>query len=130
MLLDGDWRTTTSSDGWIVILDIDAGTHVLEARHAGYLSSRTDIEIVGGRVNMAGETLLLSGDAEPNDVIELADVMAVQTNFGRCAGATGYSRWVDADNSGCIDKMDLMIVEENFGRRGPTRWVPVPAPAP
>jgi hypothetical protein len=128
VLLDGVWRATTSSDGWIVILDVDEGLHVLEARHKGYLSSQTTIDLVGGVVNLAGETLLLSGDTQPDDVVNMADLMTVESAFGLCTGSSGFQRWIDADNSGCVDAMDIVIVHENFGRRGPTRWTPVPAP--
>jgi len=126
--LDGRQMATTSADGWLILLDVAPGHHVVEARHVGYLTSRGAVDVVAGRVNLVGETLLLAGDAFPNGLVDVLDVATINSAFGRCVGQPLYQRWIDADGSGCVDALDVVIVNENFGRVAPTRWVPIPAP--
>jgi hypothetical protein len=111
-------------------LNVTPGDHVLEARQAGYLTSRRPISVEAGRVTNAGETLLLAGDAFVDQTIDTLDVLRLNGAMGACRTEPGYERAVDANNSGCIDATDLAILYENFGRSGPVRWAPIPADWP
>jgi hypothetical protein len=121
--LDGVEVGVTSADGTFQITDIAPGTHTLEARHAGYLSSATTVTVSGGQEVSIGETTLVAGDAEPDNTIDLADVLAAEAAFGQCSGAARYAPIADFNQNGCIDAFDVAVVLDNLGRVGPTRWV-------
>jgi hypothetical protein len=124
--VDGVPRVVTGTDGWIAIFEIAPGQHVLEAVQPGYLTSRRSIDVVAGRVTDAGETLLIAGDAQPDNRIDLLDYLTVQNAFGACRDGVGYARRSDANGDGCVDIDDLAIVNENYGLIGPLPWAPIP----
>lgn len=120
--IDGVASGSTAADGSFVVQDIAPGTHTVEARHLGYLSSSRDVEVAGGQRGNIGETLLVAGDAQPDNAIDLEDVLLVEAVFGLCDGDSRFEPTADANQSGCIDAFDVAAVLDGLGRVGPTRW--------
>jgi hypothetical protein len=109
-----------------MITDVPSGTHTLEARRTGYLSSATGVVVSGGGEVAVGETLLVAGDAEPDNTVDLADVLVVEAAFGYCSRSAFYQAIADFNQDGCIDAVDVSAVLDNLGRVGPTRWTAPP----
>ncbi len=124
--VDGIRRAITGDDGWFVVLGVEPGTRIVEARRDGALTSRGLFEIKAGRVNDVGETLLLLGDVYANDRIDLVDWLIVNAAMGRCIGDPAFQSWTDVNDDGCVTEADLLFVGNNYGRVGPTRWSPIP----
>ena len=122
ILVDGVPATVNQANGWFVVLDVEPGPHVVEARYAGALSSQGTFTVLPRRVLFVGATKLVLGDVYVNGVIDTLDVLLVQAALGRCAGQPAYQEFLDLDKSGCVNSADLTIVERNIGRSGPTSW--------
>ncbi len=57
----------------------------------------------------------LAGDLDGDGDVDLSDLAALLTAYGRCAGDPGYNPAADLDNSGCVDLPDLATLLANYG---------------
>jgi hypothetical protein len=56
-----------------------------------------------------------AGDIDRDGDVDLADLAAMLSAFGSCAGDAGYVAGADIDASGCVDLSDLAQLLGNFG---------------
>lgn len=125
----GEFARTFSNDGRVFYLE----TEILELQLVGQSSlnrsllgmgqdSRGELYLLvnstGTPFGTTGQVLrirLLPGDADADGHVTLADLSALLTAFGLCAGDPGYQPSLDFDDSGCVDLSDLSVLLTNFG---------------
>jgi len=71
---------------------------------------------------------LLTGDANNDGVVDAADFLAVEANFGLLGFADGFL-FGDANDDGRVDGDDILAIERYFGATLPGLSVPEPATA-
>jgi len=73
-------------------------------------------------------SLVLTGDANNDGVVDDADFLAVEANFGNTGHANGWLLG-DANNDGRVDGADYLTVERHFGATLEAPAIPEPAAA-
>jgi hypothetical protein len=120
--LEGTGLTVlTDADGAYAFNDIPSGTYTITFQADYFL----DVEVGGVVVledqitDLCGYTLL-AGDLEPDDVIDIQDLVICAANFG----STSLDGDVNAD--GIVDIYDLVLIGKNFKLVGPIPGVCTP----
>jgi hypothetical protein len=87
----------------------------LTIRHPGYLDVVAVVKAGAAALDM-GEIVLLGGDMNGDNRVDILDVSYIGSRFG-----TADAR-ADVNGDGTVDILDLSVVGANFGRTGPIRW--------
>ncbi len=107
------YHVTTDLVGFFVVHHVPTGVHDITVKNFHTLSNRRlGINLMpGGNVLHFGT--LQDGDANDDDIIDIADFTILRAFFG-----TSDAR-VDFNQSGFVDITDFSILRTNFGRSGP-----------
>lgn len=101
-------------------------TYAVTLSLPGYLSTWRQVPLTAYERYISTIThpiILLGGDADHDDDIDIADLVLLGANFGGSGGDA------DINGSGAVNIFDIVMVGANFGRHAPTPWPPLP-PAP
>jgi hypothetical protein len=63
--------------------------------------------------------LAAPGDVDGNGLVDLEDLAALLSTYGRCEGEEGYNAAADFDNDGCITLVDLAALLSRYGQSCP-----------
>lgn len=115
---ESGYTATTGSNGNFALTDVPATNGLsLKADAPGYLPARCTLpSLPEGELNLTG-TALLSGDIDDDDVVDIADAVAIGVAFG----GSGNGLPADINQSGEIDIFDVILVGVNFGE-GIQNW--------
>ncbi len=115
---DGD----TSDTGGDYSLSVPEGTWTVVVEMARYLDALKPGVVVaaGGTTNLTSVTLK-GGDANDDDVIDIADAGIIGGEFGNSGGGIGDVR-ADINNDGEVDILDLVLMGGNYGDTSPVAW--------
>ncbi len=119
-LLDGTKlvEVTTGADGNFTFSDVPVNSYGVVANGAQHLTLVQSANVVSdGQVIDLGSDTLKGGDADGNQVIDLADAALVGANFNITAPPAPAA--ADLNRDGVINIRDLVIIGSNFGLRGP-----------
>lgn len=117
--LDG-LSVTTGADGSYSLTDIAQGTYTVTVEMPRYLdASRSGVTVTAGMTTTLPQVLLLGGDADDNDVIDILDATIIGNNFGRTEGLDVRA---DINNDGEVDVIDLVLMGGNYGETSPVSW--------
>jgi hypothetical protein len=116
---DGERLTLTALDqGTFVFDELAPGDYSLEAFAPGTLSRHVEFTLAAGQALELPPAMLLAGDLNQDNRVDLSDVMLVAANYNRPAVV------VEADINGdtWIDISDLALIGSQMGLIGPLPW--------
>jgi hypothetical protein len=113
VILDGSSESgTTDAAGNFSIADVSPETYpAITADASGYLPAVcTDPTIIAPETTLAS-VLLLSGDINDDDIVNIDDATAIGASFG----LTGSGLAADINRDDEVDIFDIILVSVNFG---------------
>ena len=72
----------------------------------------------GGSATVVEMGLMRAGDADNDNIVEIADFNILKATFGRSAGDPSYDGRADFDGSQTVDIADFSLLKANFGQVG------------
>jgi hypothetical protein len=113
-------ETLTGADGAFSLEVPAGGAYLVQASYTGYLKAqKTDIVVESGTVDI-GATILLGGDVNNDDNINILDVVTIINRFGTSGWSTIEATDINDDTH--VNIFDLTIATGNFGNVGPVTW--------
>ena len=103
---------TTDAAGYFIITPVSPGDHLIEAKLAGYLPAKTEVNVIAGQRITLPKVILLGGDADGNGIIDRVDLKAIGDAFNTTDGNA------DINDDSIVDIYDLVLVGKNFGKTG------------
>ncbi|NEN23727.1 hypothetical protein G3O08_09465 [Cryomorpha ignava] len=111
-------ETTIGANGNIVLPQLPTGTYDISITVEGYLTkSVLNMEVVEG-MNYLAIGALVSGDQNGDNVLNLADISAMNSTFGSNSNGSAYNCLADLNCDGNINIIDISIINMNFGLTG------------
>ncbi|MBL8155847.1 MAG: carboxypeptidase regulatory-like domain-containing protein, partial [Anaerolineae bacterium] len=107
----------TTADGMYTFSGITPGEYLLLADAPGYLAVAQMVQVVAEQGTSAPTMVLLAGDTDDNQMIDLADAGFIGANFGLDTGVAPPN--ADLNTDGTVNIVDLTLVGGNFGKSGP-----------
>ena len=123
----------TDNNGGFTLTNLAIGTYTIRAVYPGYLASeKTGVNIATGSsatINL-GTTSLRGGDVNGDNAINILDIGAIISKFGRTgiavksasANCSVTDEPVDINDDGSVNISDLAIAAGNWGSVGPKLW--------
>lgn len=105
-------------DGLFAFANMLPGGYVLEASAANHLSSRAEFDLQAGETLELPGIVLVGGDTNGDNVIDLMDAALIASNFDTPA----VIKEADLNGDGWIDVRDLTVIGKQFGAVGPISW--------
>jgi hypothetical protein len=103
---------TTEANGDFWIDNAPAGTYVVTADEAGFLAaSCADVVHAGDSLTTLNNAVLLAGDINDDQVIDITDAVAIGAVFGNTTGEVA-----DLNLDGVVDVLDLILMAVNYGQ--------------
>ena len=62
--------------------------------------------------------VILAGDANNNDIVNVIDFHILKMTFGKSSGDTGFDRRADFNDNGAVNILDFNLIKGNFGQEG------------
>ncbi|MBN2392979.1 MAG: DUF2341 domain-containing protein [Anaerolineae bacterium] len=110
----------TGSDGQFVLDALRAGSYDIEADADRYLPNCTMVAVNAGDEAPLAATMLLGGDVNDDDVINIGDATLIGNNFGQTVPPADARADVNADN--LVNVQDLAILGGNYELAGCQGW--------
>ena len=113
------FTTLLASDGSFDVRGIKPGTHNLAVK--GYKWLRSVVPLTVGQTPVSGvQIALLGGDANGDNVIDIADFGILVSAYNSDAGisGSGYDVRADFNDDGVVDIADFGILVNNYGLHG------------
>ena len=100
------------------------GFYTLVASMPGYLMAESDrpIKVTVDSTIDAGEVILLGGDVNGDNRIDVRDLSYIAWHFDAYGAGAADGNAADVNGDGLVDISDLTLTASNFGRQGPTTW--------
>ncbi len=122
----------TNNTSGFKLTNLSVGAYTVRATYPGYLTTeKTGVSIVAGgpAINLAAATLR-GGDVNGDNAINILDIGAVISKFGRAslavksasANCTLADEPADINDDGQVNISDLAITAGNWGSVGPVLW--------
>ncbi len=111
-------QVPVSADGTFSFSGMQPGVYTLEANAVRYISVRAQFTLEAGQNFTLSPALLVAGDTNSDNVIDLLDASLVASNFGGPANVPA----ADLNHDGEIDVRDLTMIGNQFGLAGPVDW--------
>jgi len=110
------WSTTLGSDGSYVI-PLAAGTYNVGINGSKWLrTTLTDVGVTGNIVGI--NAVLLPGDLNGDNVVDLNDFSLFAAAFGSAPGASSWNPAADLNCDGVVDMNDFSLFAQDFGLAG------------
>jgi hypothetical protein len=103
-----------------------SGTYNWRIKGPKYLSKSGSVGLSGGSTTQAEMGLLLTGDANSDDVINITDFSILKNSFGKSAGDPGYDDRADFTGDTTVNIADFSLQKTNFGQTGSPPIRPAP----
>jgi hypothetical protein len=113
-------QTTTNSAGQFTFTNLMSGAYRISTTMSGYLSSQTAFNLIEGQALVLPSVLLIGGDTNQDNKIDLTDAALIAANFDSTTVVAG----ADLNHDGLVDIRDLTAIGAYFGQSGPTPWNP------
>lgn len=108
-LIDGSYNVQTT---------LLPGMRTVRFRASGrFLSKRLSVSIGEDGLDDLNWTLV-NGDVTGDNVVSLADFVALRSAFGSSRGDGNWREFADLNGDGAVNVQDFLILRSNFGRQG------------
>jgi ELWxxDGT repeat protein len=115
--------TTTDAAGSYAF-SLSDGTCDITAEMALYLDAeKSGVTVVSGETNTLCQVILLCGDANDDDIINILDLSFMGFRFGLCEGDLDWDPRADCNNDGCGNILDITGAGVNFNKFSPVPWL-------
>jgi hypothetical protein len=112
----GGYSTLTGSTGAFIIGPITPGIYTVDVQKSGYLrAGGRNFEVIAGQTTVLPSVVLLGGDCDSDDNINIMDAGLVSFSFGLSQGQFGFDPHADINGDGIVDIYDLVMIGNNFG---------------
>jgi hypothetical protein len=121
----------TNSTGRFNMVNLPTGVYTFRVIYPGYLTAEKTGVTVAGNSQMIdiGTTTLRGGDVNGDNAINILDIGAIISRFGRTGAAVksasascGGDESADINDDGLVNISDLAIAAGNWGSVGPKVW--------
>ena len=94
-----------------------ANQYTVHVKGAKYLAKNIGVDLTGG--NVSGVQIALSGgDANNDNVVDIADFGILVSSYNLSAGMQNYDDRADLNADGSVDIADFGLIVNNFGSSG------------
>lgn len=107
-----------AADGLFNFANMLPGDYVLEASAPYHISIRAEFVLEAGQTFELPGVVLLAGDTNSDNIIDLMDAALIASNFDTPA----VIKEADLNGDGWIDVRDLTVLGTQFGTAGPAKW--------
>ncbi len=114
-VLTGDF--TSNSSGQITLTNIPSGSYNVWIKGTHTLARLHAITLALGANNLT-TTVLLEGDANGNNLVNVSDFSLLATAFGKTSVQVGYNALTDFNNDGIVNISDFSLMATNFSKTG------------
>jgi hypothetical protein len=115
--------TTTDAAGSYAF-SLSDGTCDVTVEMALYLDAeKSGVTVVSGETNTLCQVMLLCGDANDDDIINILDLSFMGFRFGLCEGDLDWDPRADCNNDGCGNILDITGAGVNFNKTSPVPWL-------
>lgn len=112
--------TTTNANGDFVLAGVEFGTYSFTADSAGFLAATCDSVVHESGLTVLANVVLLAGDINGDNAIDVADAVAIGSVFG----STASGEVADLNVDGVVDILDLILMSVNYGQTSAANpWV-------
>jgi uncharacterized membrane protein len=112
----GGHEVLTLPDGGFELSALPAGNYTVDVRKTSYLrAGDRNFTATGGSTLALPNVMLLGGDCNNNDTIDITDGAIASASFGFGTGQVGFDARADINGDGVVDIFDLVMVGNNFG---------------
>jgi hypothetical protein len=95
---------------------LPAGNYTVDVRKTSYLrAGDRNFTATGGSTLALPNVMLLGGDCNNNDTIDITDGAIASASFGFGTGQVGFDARADINGDGVVDIFDLVMIGNNFG---------------
>jgi hypothetical protein len=111
-------KCMTDKWGNLSLDNLPAGSYVVKVSKLGYIDLPATLNktlVVNAGKTSVGKLTLVAGDVDNNEVINLADAVAVANEWGR-SGSAIVNPLADINADGKVDLLDLAIVAKNYNK--------------
>jgi hypothetical protein len=105
---------------------LPSGTYDWRVKGPKYLSNSGTVGLSGATTTQAEMRLLLTGDADNNDIVNVTDFSILKSTFGKSAGDPGYDDRADFTGDTTVNIADFSLQKNNFGQVGSPPIRPAP----
>jgi RHS repeat-associated protein len=111
---------TDASGAFTVTLgSLPTGAYNWWVKGPQYLAKGGVVQLAGAPVTNAEMGILQVGDANTDNLVDIADFGIVRASFGKSLGDTGYDQRADFNGDNTVDIVDFSLMRGNFGSYGP-----------
>jgi len=111
--------SVTSDAGGSFSVPVPPGTYDIVVKHSQSLSARVRNVTFGGGAVAVSFGVLLTGDANNDDAINMADFSTLRTTFLRVCDQAGFDGSADFNADCIVDISDFSLLQAGFLRSGP-----------
>jgi hypothetical protein len=111
-------KCMTDKWGYLTLDNMPSGSYVVKVSKLGYIDLPATLNktlVVNAGKTKVNLLTLIAGDADNNEVINLADAVAVANDFGHSGGAI-VNPLADVNGDGTVNLLDLSIVALNYNK--------------
>ena len=108
---------TTSSSSAFSIPNLPTGTYLFTFKGTHTLARQMTLTITTG-ANIATTSVMLEGDANGNNLVNVSDFSLLATAFGKTSVQVGYNALTDFNNDGIVNVSDFSLMATNFSKTG------------
>ena len=108
------------SNGTFQVPGLTPGTYDVIVKVQGYLAKGTQDLVVGAGITQLALGVIINGDVNNNNVINLPDVSLVNASFGSTTSSGNYNPLADLNCSGSVNLSDVSLLNAGFGQSGAT----------
>ncbi|HSB67682.1 MAG TPA: dockerin type I domain-containing protein [Anaerolineales bacterium] len=112
----GGYSTVTGALGIYILGPLPPGIYSVDVHMNSYLrAGGRDFQVLDGETTVLSPVVLLGGDCNGDDTINILDAGTVSFVFGLEAGQAGFDPLADINADGIVDIYDLVMIGNNFG---------------
>jgi glutamine amidotransferase PdxT len=116
---DFNFSTNTDPSGFFTVTAPAAGTYSYRVKNPQTMANSSTLTIPGGGGTTQVEMgLLLEGDANNDNCVQVVDFSITKNTFGKSIGQPGYDARADFTGDDVVNTLDFNLLKGNFGACG------------
>jgi len=108
---------TSNTSGQVTLSGLPTGTYTLWVKGTHTLA-RTQAITLGASANTGTTAVLLEGDTNDSNLINVTDFSLLATAFGKTTGQVGFNSQADFNGDGIVNVTDFSLLATNFNQSG------------